>query len=142
MCVYVPYRFSLLLPQLCAAARMGFSRPVSLEGSNSSHNAVQMSLSLSLFALTTEPNSHKHSLPQYWKIMRYRHRIFLRGSQNLKALSLSLLSFCSFWSLPLSWWQKHTQEEWLCYLEITAAHSISISLLFSFLLSILTCIFV
>lgn len=65
LCVCVSYRFSLLLPQLCSAARMGFSRPVSLEGSNSSHNAVQMSLSRSLFLPwplnPARTNTHYHN---------------------------------------------------------------------------------
>lgn len=70
--------------------------------------SLSHSLSLALTALTTEPNSHKHSLPQYWKIMGSHHRIFLWGSQILKALSL--LSFCSFWPLRLGGKNTHRRS--------------------------------
>ncbi len=138
VCVCVSYRFSLLLTQLCAAARIGFSRTVSLEGSNSSHNAVQMSLSLSLsLPWPLDPartNTHYGNTGKSCDIATgYSREALKTWKRSLSlSLSLSLLSFCSFWS-PLCLDGKiHRRSGFVIWRSLPPTLSLSLCFFLSF----------
>lgn len=104
------------------ADTLGLARPVLPEDAKTYHNAVQisfspLSLSLSLdpWTLVTQTHGHYHNT---------RKSCANSTGYSCRALKTSKLSLSSFWSILQ---QKHTQEEWLCYLEIPASHSLSIS---------------
>lgn len=107
------------------ADTLGLARPVLPEDAKTYHNAVQisfspLSLSLSLdpWTLVTQTHGHYHNT---------RKSCANSTGYSCRALKTSKLSLSSFWSILQ---QKHTQEEWLCYLEIPASHSLNLSLCF------------